>query len=434
MKIGFVSLPVHGHLNPLTVLARKLQTRGHDVFFIGAPDAEAHVKAAGLQFIRYCEDEYPLGTDLYAPTRKLHGLDVVKCAGQVVLPPFIKAALEHLPEKLTGADFDLLVLDAMHFFAELVPMSMGIPYIHVWVGMDVDLSGTVPPVYFDWPLNTAPEAQARNRQAIQEVAGSVFPSMLAVAVPQAERLGLKIDWQDPTARASKLAVISQCPQRFDFPGVPRPPHFHYTGPFQEEEAREPVAFPWERLTDNPLIYASMGTLMNGSPQVFNVILEAVARLPEVQLVLSVGNSVGIENLQSVAPNAIVVERAPQLELLQHAQLCLTHAGLNTALEALAHGVPMVAVPVGFDQPGIASRIAHHGVGEFVGMDETLTVERLTGLIRKVMGDPAYQQRANDLKQAIAATDGLNLAADIVERAHESAVAVSTVRRRRTDRR
>jgi zeaxanthin glucosyltransferase len=426
MKIGFVSLPVYGHLNPIVALARKLQTRSHEISFIGVADAEATVKAAGLNFICYCESEYPLGSDLYAPTRKLHGLDVVKCACQVVLPPFVKAALDHLPEKLAGENFDLLVIDAVHFFIELVPMSMGIPYVHIWTGLDIDSSGMTPPSFFDWPLDTS-TARERNIHSLQEVAGTIFPPLLAVAVPQAEKLGLKIDWHDRTATASKLAVIAQYPREFDFPDIPRPPHFHYCGPFQDENAREPVPFPWEKLTGKPLIYASMGTLMNGSSDVFDVILEAVAKLPEVQAVLSIGEDVGIDNLQPIPPNAIVVERAPQLELLKKAELCLTHAGLNTTLEALAQGVPMVAVPVGFDQPGVAARIAHHGVGEFVRMDEKLSVERLTGLIRKVMGDPMYRHRANDFKQVFSATDGLTLAADLIERAYKSAIAASGVR-------
>jgi len=164
----------------------------------------------------------------------------------------------------------------------------------------------------------------------------------------------------------------------------------------------------------------MGTLLNRSPQVFNVILESAAKLPEVQVVLSVGEDIGIDNLPPIPSNAIVVERAPQLELLKHTQLCLTHAGLNTALEALAQGVPMVAIPVGFDQPGVAARIAHHGVGDFVGVDERLTVESVTGLIRKVMGNPTYRQRANDLKEVIARANGLDLAANLVEKAYRTA--------------
>jgi zeaxanthin glucosyltransferase len=39
MKIGSISLPVTGHLNPMTALARKLQSRKHEVVFIGVPDA-----------------------------------------------------------------------------------------------------------------------------------------------------------------------------------------------------------------------------------------------------------------------------------------------------------------------------------------------------------------------------------------------------------
>ena len=55
MKIGFVSLPVVGHLNPMTTLARSLQSRGHEIFFIGVPDVEPFGRAAGLKFVPFCE-------------------------------------------------------------------------------------------------------------------------------------------------------------------------------------------------------------------------------------------------------------------------------------------------------------------------------------------------------------------------------------------
>ena len=70
-------------------------------------------------------------------------------------------------------------------------------------------------------------------------------------------------------------------------------------------------------------------------------------------------------------------------------LCITQAGLNTALEALAQGVPMVAIPVGYDQPGVPTRIAYHGVGEVVEMD-SLTARRLCELIARVRSNPAYR--------------------------------------------
>jgi len=47
MKFGLLSLPVTGHFNPMTALGRKLKSRGNEVFFIGVPDMEASVRAAG---------------------------------------------------------------------------------------------------------------------------------------------------------------------------------------------------------------------------------------------------------------------------------------------------------------------------------------------------------------------------------------------------
>jgi hypothetical protein len=73
-----------------------------------------------------------------------------------------------------------------------------------------------------------------------------------------EYIGLQIDWNDPTVTVSKLAVITQTPKEFDFPIFNWPSQFHYAGPFHDDEGREQVPFPWEKLTGAPLIYASPG--------------------------------------------------------------------------------------------------------------------------------------------------------------------------------
>ena len=62
MKIGFISMPLMGHLNPMVALGGKLQSRGNDVVFIGISDEEPVVLAAGVKFLPYCEQEYPVGT------------------------------------------------------------------------------------------------------------------------------------------------------------------------------------------------------------------------------------------------------------------------------------------------------------------------------------------------------------------------------------
>ena len=419
MKIGFVSMPVTGHLNPMTALARKLQSRGNEVVFIGLPDAEPIVRAANLNFVPFCEKEYPVGSVVkgYAPLAKLHGLHVVEHSARETHPGRCKSALEHLPEKLAATGVQALVIDTVHFFVELVPMRLGMPYVHIWNILHVDRSGSSPACFFTWPYETTPEALARNVDGLKKAGGLLAP-VLAVAKSYAEKNRLQIDWNDPAATISKLAVITQTPKEFDFPISNWPPQFHYAGPFHDDEGREQVPFPWEKLTGAPLIYASMGTLLNGMEYVYRAILEAAGKFPETQLVLSVGKNIDPDDLRPIPSNVIIVSTAPQIELLKRASLCITHAGLNTALEALAQGVPIVAIPIGFDQPGVAARVAYHRVGEFVEVAD-LTAERLAQLIQRVRQNPSYRDNARYFQKVIARTQGLDLAADLIERAFKT---------------
>jgi zeaxanthin glucosyltransferase len=306
-------------------------------------------------------------------------------------------------------------------------MSMGIPYIQVWCALHFDFSGSTPAPLFGWQPETTSEVLTRNAGGLQQVGETLLP-ILAEAIPYADRAGLRINWQDPGSTISRLAVITQAPKEFDFPGIPWPAQFHYAGPFHDDEGREPVPFPWEMLNGKPRIYASLGTLVNGLEHAYRAILEATAELSEFQLVLSMGHSIHPGELPSGPPDAIIVRAAPQLELLKGAALCITHAGLNATLESLAQGVPMVALPIGYDQPGVAARIKYHGVGESLQV-ETLTGQELLSAIRNVLNNPSYRERARYFQEVIGETRGLEVAADLIEEAFQRN-ALSTAQHRR----
>jgi MGT family glycosyltransferase len=309
---------------------------------------------------------------------------------------------------------EALVIDTIHSFLQLVPMSLGMPFAEVWNVLNIDFSGSTPPCFFSWPHETTPEALTRNAEGVK-TAFEIFAPVLPVAMEYAQKIGLSIDWNDPAAITSKLAVITQTPKEFDFPGIPWPAQFHYAGPLHDSEGRRRTPFPWEKLTSNRFIYASLGTLVNGMEYVYKTILQAVGKLPDIQVALSVGKNVHLDSVGPIPSNVIVVQTAPQLDLLKRASLCITHAGLNTVLESLGQGVPMVAIPIGYDQPGVASRIAHHGVGEFLEVED-LTEDRLHGLIRKVLETPSYREKAHYFRKVITQTRGLDIAADVLERA------------------
>lgn len=422
MKIGFASLPLSGHLNPMTALARRMQSRGHEVVFIGVPDVEPVALAAGLKFVSVCEKEYPAGStaQIWGGVAKLRGADVIRYTYERLMPDFIRASLENLQQRLEETGVDAMVFDTGCRYLELVPMRMGMPYAQVWNILPYDVSGSTPLCIFSLPYETTPEARVRNLEALKTF-GQFRVPLLAVAKSYAEGVGLEIDWSDPGATTSKLAVVAQTPKEFDFPNIEWPSQFHYAGPFHDNEGREPIPFPWEKLDGRPLVYASLGTLVNGLEQVYQVILEAVEKFPEIQVVLSVGKNVDPDDLGSIPANTMVVRSAPQIELLKRAELCITHAGLNTALESLAEGVPMVAIPIAYDQPGVAARIAYHGVGEFMDFED-LTAERLTSLIRTVRENPSYREKARSMQKVIARTRGLDTAAQAIEEAFQRSAA------------
>jgi MGT family glycosyltransferase len=164
---------------------------------------------------------------------------------------------------------------------------------------------------------------------------------------------------------------------------------------------------------HPINPAHMGTILNGRVEVFRTIAAALARHKDLQLVLSVGDQVDPQQVRPAPNNAIIVKRAPQLELLKQATVCITHAGLNTVLESLAQAVPEVAIPVTFDQPGVAARIAEKQTGVVTSLAK-LTADHLSTLLDEVLNDPTYRDNAGRLQKAIAEANGISAAADLIE--------------------
>jgi MGT family glycosyltransferase len=341
----------------------------------------------------------------------MQGEDALEFAVGLVMAQ-TETILKSLPAVVQANGIDALLIDTVQFYAELGAIHLGMPYIHVSNALYFDFSGYTPLSFYDWPHQTTPSALARNREGVTKFA-KILENANAGVKAYAKRAGLEIDWETPHSTLSPLASITQTPSAFDFESAHWPRQFHHTGPFHDGKGREKLDFPWERLTGEPLIYASMGTILNGRLEVFRTIVAGVAKHKDLQLVLSIGDQLDPEQIGPVAGNAIIVKQAPQLELLKQTSVCITHAGLNTVLESLAQGVPQVAIPVTFDQPGVAARIAHNQTGVVTSLDK-LTADHLSTLLDEVLTNSTYQDNADKLQKAIAKANGLSVAADLIE--------------------
>jgi len=400
-------------MNPMSCLGRELLARGHRVTYFQLRDCEPEVLRSGLEYAPIAEAQFPRGTlpTIYRELGECEGTAAIK----YVIDWFAReasAVMAEAPDAIRRAGIDLLLVDQTSPGPASVAEYLGMPLVVVSNALLLNRDATIPPFFTPWAYSTSPIAQVRNRLAYAALdrLSRAYRDTL-----DAQRKQWRLGPITPDGNVVYAAAhISQQPACFDFPRPSLPANFCYTGPFHDVRLRPPCAFPWERLSGRPLIYASMGTLQNRLGHVFHAIAEACRGL-DTDLVISLGGGGEPERLGKLPGDPIVVGFAPQLELLARARLTITHAGMNTALESLTHGVPAVAIPVGNDQPGVAARLKWSGAGEFLPLGR-LRPDRLRPLVQRVMDDPAYAGHARRLQREIQAGDGLKKAADIVERA------------------
>jgi MGT family glycosyltransferase len=409
-RIGAFCFPGTGHINPMTALARRLEQRGHQFVLFGIADTEARVRAAGIEFHGIGQQDYPLGTlpQLDRQLSQLKGLatfrftvDRVKNTAAMIL--------RDGPEAVRREHLDALLIDEADMGSNVAEY-LGLPFISIAFFPPLIKDDRIPAFCFPWQPGQNFISRMRNRLGFRLLSRIAAP--IYTVVNYHRKSWNLAPLKHSTEALSPLAQITQLPRALEFPVDDLPNNLHYTGPFVDHAQRPPVDFPWHRLDDRPLIYASLGTLQNGADTIFRTIAAACSTLP-AQLVLSLGGGLTPEQLGPLPGDPIVVSYAPQLQLVKRAATVITHAGLNTVLESLAEGVPLVALPQGNDQPGVAARIAARGAGIVIPRRK-LNPARLREAIHQTLNHPTYRAAARKIQSEMQKIDALDRAADIIE--------------------
>lgn len=174
----------------------------------------------------------------------------------------------------------------------------------------------------------------------------------------------------------------------------------------------------------PLVVVSLSTTwFPGQTDAYERIAAALGSLP-VRGVLTLGGLHPDRDLR-MPPNVRVVDRADHGELFPRASLVIGHGGHSTTFRALAHGLPVLLVPMHpmLDQPVIARSIERAGAGRALG--RTASPERIAAAITALLADERARAAAGALGERIRATDASGAAADAVERLAGGTAARST---------
>lgn len=405
--LAIVCPPTTGHLNPLAVMGRLLIHRGHRVTLFHIPALKETAATEGLGFCPVGDLETPALTEAIHSMGQMAGFASVRFAircSRLLSDLFCR----ELPGALRREKVDLVLADQNEPAAACVAQSMQLPFVSVCPGLPLNREPAIPPPFFGWAYRDTRLARARNR------AGMFLADRLIAPINRTlnrhrRNWGLR-PIRQPDDTFSREAQICQLTADFDFPRHNAPSCLHYVGPIVDGYGRR-VPFPYERLNGRPLVYVSLGTLQDPASEYFRIIARACAGL-RVQVVIAAGKNEP-RTLRALAGSPIVVQYAPQLELLARASLTITHAGLNTVMQSLLFGVPMVAVPLTHDQPATAARIAWSGTGEVIP-PKALTTERVVAAVRRVLDEPAFREKAARIRESVRAAGGAEKAADVVE--------------------
>jgi UDP:flavonoid glycosyltransferase YjiC (YdhE family) len=376
----FTSLPGIGHLHPLLPLASGLRARRHDVAFAVSEPFRAAVATAGF------DDHHPVGAawttadfpvrfpELGAippgPARYEHARAHV-FAGALVLD-----VVDDLTRLIERWRADVVVRDAAELGGALAAERCGIP--HVMVRTDT---------------GSASYAERHVMAAALDMARA--------------RLGLA---PDPGGeRPFEHLQISAAPPVMDDAVVPAT--WHHVRPTLE--AAEGPAW-LDGLGDRgPVVYATLGTVHSGPDLLAAIVAAVTGGHDEIELVVTTGN-VDPAALVSQPDHVHVASWIPQAALLDRCDAVVTHAGFGTMAAALAHGVPLVMLPISADQPMNARRAAAAGVGIELGPADR-TVGTIRAAIDAVLTESSYATASTAAAAAAAAQPPLEHALDLVER-------------------
>lgn len=399
------------HLKVMMAVATVLKERGHKITIYQLLDNEKSIRDEGFEFSAYGEVLFPKGTS----DKQLKSIS--NLTGYLVLEKVCKIYLEQMkiifdevPALLKRDKVDVLVVDAVFPEGGTIAEILGLPFINVNAGLIPHQEIRVPCGWDYFPYDRSLWGCVRNFFSYKRINRIYFTPRLHLINKYRKLHGLTkyLRFEDCY---STIAQITQEIKEFEFPRKKLPVNLHFVGLIENDHRRKSVNFPFEKLDGRPVVFASLGTILNNNYDILKMIAEACNTLP-VQLVIGLGGA-NPKDLPFLEGSPIVVRFAPQRELLKCASVFITHAGLNSTNEALVEGVPMLAIPLSFEQPGIAQRINWNGVGKVLLPSEVNEVS-LYNTLKEMFGNSNYLRCAQKFSIIAKKYNGAEAAASIIE--------------------
>ncbi|MGW4212151.1 macrolide family glycosyltransferase [Lentzea sp. NPDC004789] len=360
MGILFVTLSGHGHVTPTLAVVEELVRRGAEVSYATGAEFAGAVTGAGARWV-----ELPALPEFRPVTA--NPIDEW-------FPHYFRAMSALYPvllDRCRAEPPSLICYDSTNWPARLVARELGVPAVR-----------------------TLPHTASNEHFTLMDAGSARF-----IADDLARFVGghgVELDVPS-TIEAPEETSLVFVPREFQPFGETFDSSFHFAGPVLGSRLDEEWSPP---RTDLPLVFVSLGSVMSDAGFYRACVEQFADGAWQVAM--------NARDVGAVPQNFDVRPWFPQPAVLKHASAFISHGGMNSTMEALHQGVPLVVVPQTPEQAANADRVAELGLGERV--DDHA---ELRAAVERVASSGTIRAALDRMRAAVGAGGGAARAADVI---------------------
>lgn len=385
-KIACFCIPAHGHTNPMLPVAEKLVNRGNVVRFYSFLEFEKKISATGAEFIS-CDPFLPELTK-----QEEAGLKKVSTTEMTIQDIRITRSMNDFLEKeFQSFQPDVVYTDSVCFWGKLNAWKYQVPMV---VSTSTFAFNQMSSRYM--------------KSSLKEMADLLFGMpRVSRELKKLEPYGFHVkNVFSLIQNDNDTDTVVYTSQKFQPCAESFSEHYAFVGPSVFSDVLP------EKEKERPLVYISLGTVINDRPDFYGKCIDALKDL-QVDVVISCGNAIDRDALGVLPEQIQVYPYVDQLAVLAKADVFITHCGMNSVSESLYMAAPMVLYPQTNEQCVVARRVTEIGAGMLLKDD---SVEGIRAAVQEVLDHKAYADAAAVCSADFRGCPGAAGAAEFIETA------------------
>ncbi len=395
-KLAFFCIPAHGHTNPMLPVAAELVRRGNMVRFYSFGEFGDKIRATGADFIS-CDPFLPELTK-----REEAGLKKVSTTEMTIQDIRITLGMnDFLDREFAAFGPDVVYTDSVCFWGKLSAWKHHVPMV------------------------VSTSTFAFNQLSSQYMKHG--PGEMADVIFGLPRISREMKKLEPYGYHVKgvLSLIQSdnhtdsvvyTSRKFQPYAESFSEHYAFVGPSVFSDILP------EKQKERPLIYISLGTVINDRPDFYNKCIDALKDM-DAGVIISCGNTMDPKLLGALPGNVSIYPYVDQLSVLSRADVFITHCGMNSVSESLYMAAPMVLYPQTGEQCAVARRVSEIGAGILLRDD---SAEGIRAAVQEILDNSAYAEAAAGCSSDFRACSGAAGAAEFIENAPHTSNGIDIV--------